>query len=157
MQTINAHVEHCAFTRGFNFLVKLFLNLGNRFFDARGMNTPVGNKFFQSQARNLAANGVKTRQNDHFGRIVNNKLDTRGIFQRPYISAFAPYYSRLHIVAGNGHNRNGYFRSVVGGATLNGERNKLFRFVLRLVLCRLLYIPYLQSYVVAGFVQNLLG
>ena len=152
-----ARFESCVVARFFNLIIELLAGFLNNFFYARGMNTPVGNKFFQSQARNLAANGVKTRQNDHFGRIVNNKLDTRGIFQRPYISAFAPYYSRLHIVAGNGHNRNGYFRSVVGGATLNGERNKLFRFVLRLVLCRLLYIPYLQSYVVAGFVQNLLG
>lgn len=121
------------------------------------MDPAVADEFFQRDPRHFAADGVKARKNDDFGRIVDNEFDTRGVFQRADISSFPSDNPRFHIVVGKRYDGYGDLRSVVARALLNGEADDLFRICVRLVLGLLLDVAHLQSHVVTGLVHNVFG
>ena len=121
------------------------------------MNSAVGNELFKRKSCNFAPYGVEARKNYNLGGVVDYKLDTRRILDCADISALAPDKSCFHIVARQLYDRDGNFRSVVGGTTLHGERNYFLRFVCCLVFCRLLDIPYLKRHVVTRLVNNFVG
>ena len=59
MQSVDAQVDGGAFSGFDNLVVELFFHFGHHFFDACGVDAPVGHQLVQSQAANLAANGVE--------------------------------------------------------------------------------------------------
>ena len=67
MQSVYAQVDGGALAYLEDFLVDLLLDLRHNLLDASGMYASVGHKLVQSQAANLASNGVEGADDDGFG------------------------------------------------------------------------------------------
>ena len=109
----------------FDLLFDLFLCFFNHFLDTGRMDTTVVDQFFQSNAGNLTAYGVKTGNNYRLRRIVNDQVNTGQSFQCPDISALTANDTAFHFIIRQGYYRNSSFCYVVGRTTLNRQRNDL--------------------------------
>lgn len=78
--------------------------------------------------------GSNPEKNDRFGGIVYDKIHAGSVFERAYITSFSADDPTFHIVVGKVDDRNGDFRGVIDGATLNRHRDDVLRFFVRLFL-----------------------
>ena len=136
VNAVDACLERRLFARFLDALVNFAPRLLDHLLNARGMNPPVLNEFFKRNARNLAAHGVKSREDDRLGRIVNDEIDARERFNRANISSLTPNDAPLHLIVRQGNDRDGRLRDMIRRAALNGNAQnlacRLIRFVLRL-------------------------
>ena len=82
------------------------LGLSDHLFDPGGMDSSVHDQFLKSDPRNLAADGIKSGNNDSFRRIVDNKIYTCHCLERADISALTSDDSPLHLITGKLHDRD---------------------------------------------------
>ena len=87
----------------FDLLFDLFLCFFNHFLDTGRMDTTVVDQFFQSNAGNLTAYGVKTGNNYRLRRIVNDQVNTGQSFQCPDISALTANDTAFHFIIRQGY------------------------------------------------------
>ena len=154
MQPENAHFVHGGFSRFADLYVDIARNFFYRFFDARRMNTPVGNEPFQRYPRDFSADGIEPGQYNHFRRIVDDKFDARGVFESADIAPLSADDAGFHIVAGERHHRYGEFGSLISRAFLNGKRNNLLRVDFRFVFGLLFHFANGFGCFAAGVVEN---
>src|SRR5207248_5528054 len=78
-----------------------FAGIVENFFDPRRMNAAVGDELVQRLAGNLAADRIETADDDHAGRVVDDDIDARDLFERADIPPFAADDPAFHFVARN--------------------------------------------------------
>ena len=61
MQTVDANFQNSGFSRFTNRGIDLFTRLLHHFLDARGMNAPVENQFFECDSSDLSTHRIKAR------------------------------------------------------------------------------------------------
>ena len=109
-------------------LFHLRLHLLDDFFDTRRMDAAVGNQPFDGLLGDLAAIGIEARQDDRAGRVIDDEIDARGLFERADVAPLAADDASLQIVARQIDDRHRRFDGVLGGAALNGLGDVLPRF-----------------------------
>ena len=129
-----AGFEHSLFA-GFSDLVfDFFFCLLNAFFNARGVDTAVGDELFNGQTGDFTAYRIKSRNDDGFRRIINDEINARRRFKGADIAALAADDAALHIVIGQIDNGNCRFSHMVSRATLNRQRDDITGFLFALFL-----------------------
>ena len=98
------------------------------------MDAAVGDELFKGQPRNLAAHGVKRRNGDRLGRVVDDEVDARDGLEGADIAALAADDAALHLIVRQRHNGNGGLGHMVRRAALNGGGDDLARQRVRVVL-----------------------
>ena len=162
MDSVNAGLDNGPFTLLLDGSVYLPAGLFDHFLNPGGMNPSVGNQPFQGDPGNLSADRVEAGQGDSLGGVVNNQINAGHGLDGPDITALAANDAALHFVVRQGHNRNGGFRHVIGGASLNGQGNDLAGLVVRVILCLLLDFHdfdrfFMNQFVFQFFQQIILG
>ena len=119
VQSVYAQID-CRPLAGLDDLfLDLLLHLGYDLFDTRRVDASVGHELVQREPGDFAANGIEARQDDRFGRVVDDDLDAGGCLQRPDITAFAADNAALHLVAVDIEDRDRVFDRRLGGHALN--------------------------------------
>ena len=108
------------------------------------MNTTVNNKFFKGDSCNLPSYGIKSRKNNRFRSIVDNKIDSGKCFKGADISSFTTDNTAFHLIIRKLDNRNRCFRNMVYGTALNGIGNDITALTVSLMLslCFCLFYHY---------------
>ena len=130
-----AHADFgCGFIRGFaHFGLHFESRLVDHVFDARRMNAAIGDEVRQSDATDLAAHRLETRNHHGFRRIVDDEIAAGKLLESADVAAFAPDDAAFEVFRRQRHNRNAAFRGLVDGATLNGQSEGFARVFLRIV------------------------
>ena len=89
------------------------------------MDAAVLDQLFQSQTGNLTADRVKARYGDGLGGVVDDQVAAGQSFDAADVAAFAADDASLHLVVGEGNDRDGDFAGVVSGTALNGGGDDL--------------------------------
>ena len=87
------------------------------------MDTAIGNQFFQSNAGDFTAYGIKARQDDRFRRIVDDEIDAGQRFNSPDIASFTADDAAFHFIVQQGNDRYCRFGDVVSSTALDGHGN----------------------------------
>ena len=112
------------------------------------VDSAVCDELFKRKSCNLTANGIKTRYRDRLRCIVDNKIDSRNRFKGSDISSLTSDYTALHLIVGQGNDRNGSVRTVICGAALNCRCNNFTSFLVCFILCFLLIFHNLDCFLV---------
>src|SRR5207247_518263 len=64
-------------------------------------------------------NRVETAEDHGFRRVIDDQVDPGRVFQGPDIPTFPTDDAALHLVAGNGHHRDGGLRGLLGSHALH--------------------------------------
>ena len=115
-------------------VVDLLASLLDHFLDAGGMDAAVHDELFQRDAGHLAANRIEAGDNDRLGRIVDDQIDAGRGFQGADVAALAADDAALHVIVGQGHDRHGGLRHLIGGTLLNGHGDDVARLFVALFL-----------------------
>ena len=131
-------------------MVDLAARLFDHILDAGRMDAAVGDELFKRQPRNLAAHGVKRRNGDRLGRVVDDEVDTRDRLEGADVAALAADDAALHLIVRQRHNGNGGLGHMVRRAALDGGGDDLPRQRIGVVLELLLDLLDLDG----GFVPH---
>ena len=109
--------------RGLAFLLDLrfhfALRLADHLFDPGGMDPSIYDQFLKSDPCHLAANRIKTGNNDSFGRIVNNKINACHRLESADISTLTADDPALHLITGKLHDRDRRLGNMICSAALD--------------------------------------
>ena len=125
MEAVDSEVNSRTFSRFYNLVVKLFLNLGNNLFNASRVYTSIGNKLVKSQSANLTTYRVKARNHDGFRCVVNNNLNATGSLKRPDVASLTTNNTSLHLIIIDMEDANRIFNCRLRSHALNGLYNDL--------------------------------
>ena len=114
-----AQVDSCALAHLENLLVDLLLYLCHHFLDASRVYAAVGYKLVQSQAANLASDGVESTDDDGFGGVVDDNLDAGSRLEGSDVAALATDDASLHLVVVDVEHRDGVLDSCLGSDALD--------------------------------------
>ena len=128
MNTVNACVNSGSFTRLLNGMFNLFAWFLIEFFDSCRVNSAICNEFFKRLTRYLTANGVKARNRNSLGRIVNNEVNACYRLKGAYVATLSADNSALHLIVGQCNNRNRCLCAVISRAALNCCCNDFSRY-----------------------------
>ena len=148
MYAVDACVNSGSFTCLLNGVFNLTLGFFVQLLDPCRVDSAVCNELFKRKSCDFTANGIKTRYRDRFGRIVDNKIDSRNRFKSSYISSLTTDYTTFHLIVGQGNDRNGGVRTVICGAALNCRCNNFTSFLVCFILCFLLVFHNLDRFLV---------
>ena len=116
---MQAKVKHRGFAGFFADLVDFLLGLAHDFFDARGMDSTVGDQRTDRQARDFAAYRVEARDGDGFGGVIDDDVDAGGGFERADVATFATDEAALQVVGRQLHHGHGALVDELTGVALN--------------------------------------
>ena len=105
----------------------LQLDLFDDFFDARRVDTAVGDEARDRLPGDLAPERIEARKDDGAGCVVDYELDAGGGFEGADVAALAADDASLEVVARQVDHRYGGLDGVLGGAALNGVGDDLLR------------------------------
>ncbi len=120
VQSVYAQVDGGALAGFDDFLLDLPAYLGHHLLDAGRVYAAVGDELVQGQAGDLAAHGVKSRQHDGLGGIVDDNLDAGGRLQGAYVAAFAADNAALDLVGVDVEDGDRVLDGSLGGDALDG-------------------------------------
>ncbi|MBQ5927826.1 MAG: hypothetical protein IIW96_01475, partial [Oscillibacter sp.] len=120
MQTVDAGLESGSLALGLDDGIDFLLSLCHHLLDVGGMDTAVGNEFFQSQAGDLAADGLEAGDGNGLGGIIDDQVHTGEGLDGADVAALAADDAALHLVIGQGNHADGHFSHLVGGTALDG-------------------------------------
>ena len=112
--------------------------------DPRRLDPAVLDELLQRHARRLATNRVEAAEDHGLGRVVDDQVDPRRRFERADVSAFPADDPTLHIVARQGEDAHRRLRRLLGGDTLDRDRDDLASALLPLLASSLLDLPDLR-------------
>ena len=99
IEPVNTDLECCAFARLLYARLDLALCLFHHLLDACGVDAPVGDQLFKSDARDLAPYRIKARKGYRLRCVVDDKLNAREGLELLNVSALASDYPALHVLA----------------------------------------------------------
>src|SRR5207253_2207859 len=79
----------------------------------------IDEEMIEGHPGHFAANRVETAEDDGLRGVVDDQVDPGGMFQRSDIPTFPTDDAALHLVAWNGHHRDGRLRGLFGGNPLH--------------------------------------
>ena len=85
------------------------------------MNPAVGDEGLQRDPPDLASHRVEAREDDGFGRVVDDEVDAGHLLERADVAAFSADDPALHVVARDVDDRDGRLGGVVGSDPLDGN------------------------------------
>ena len=112
--------------------VDFLLRLVDDFLDAARMDPAVGHQFLQRQPCHLAPDGIEARHHHRVGRVVNDHVHSRGELEGADVPPFAADDATLHLIVRQRHRGHRRLRRGIRRDTLDGERNDLLGFALRI-------------------------
>ncbi len=125
VQTHHARLERRCFAQALDMAFHIFMCFSHDLLDPAGVDPAVLDQFLERHLGDLAANAVKTCDDHHSRRVVDDQVDSRRFLERADVPPFAADDPPLHVVAGNVHRAHGHFRRVRGGISLNRRRQDL--------------------------------
>ena len=156
VDAMDADVEHRLLSGLLDDVVYLPLATANHLLDPPRMDAAVGDERFQRHARDFAADGVVTRDDHGLGGVVDDQIDAGGRLQGADVAAFAADDPTLHLVVGEGHDRNGALGHEVAGQPRDGERDHLLGLTVGLRPCLLFHDPDAPGRIVPRLLEHLL-
>ena len=132
-QARNAGIVGSLLTRLANDDVDLGPGLGHDFLDSAGMDAPVAHELHERNASDLATHRVEPGQHHGFGRVVDDQVDTRGLFEGPNVAPLTADDPALHLVAREMNHGHGVFGGVVRGDALHRGHDDVAGLVVGLV------------------------
>ena len=147
-------LEHGTLALGLDGGVDLFLGLGNHFLNTGRVDTAVLDQLLQGNAGHLAADGVKAGDGDGLGGVVNDQVAAGKGLDAADVAAFAADDAALHLVVGEGYDRDGDLACVVGGTALDGGGDDLSRLFVRFFLVLGLDLLDLHGHLVGHIVTD---
>src|SRR5258708_31691843 len=106
MDSMHADFDNRALAGLANRFLDLLLGFADNFFDTSRMNPAVREELLQGDPRYFAANRIVARDDDRFGRVVDNDIDAGGGLYRADIAALAADDPSLHLVVGQCEHRD---------------------------------------------------
>lgn len=125
---VNAQIEQNFFAFFVYLLLGFARYLLHDFFNTGGMNPSVRYEPFKRGFRDFFAHRIEARNNDRFGSIVNNDIDSRERFKGADIPPFAADDAPFHFVARQRYRRNRYITGRFGCNALNCRNENVARF-----------------------------
>src|ERR1043165_7282120 len=98
--------------------VHLFVDFGDDFLDAAGMNAAIEDEALHGFARDLAAVGIEAGEQDGSGRIINQDGDASGSFESANVAAFAANVAPFDFVALESDGGSRVFEAATGVTVL---------------------------------------
>ena len=120
--TNNADFAGSVFAGADNFFLNFAFCLGDSFLNGGGIDAAVFHETFKGVAGDLAANGVKAREDDHTRGVINQNVNTGGALEGLDVAAFFTDNATLHIVVGEFQGGDGAISSNFRGHTLHGGK-----------------------------------
>src|SRR5215212_6728193 len=124
--------------------------------DAGRVDAAVGDELLQSEAADLAPDGVEAGQQDRFGGVVDDQVDAGDRLEGADVAALSADDAALHVVRGQGEDRDGRLRGLLGGDPLDGQRDDLARAAVGLLPRLLLEVADQAHGVALGVLLDLL-
>src|SRR5919106_2671179 len=93
--------------------------------DAGRVDAPVGDELLEGEPADLAPDGVEAGQEHGLGGVVDDQVDAGDRLEGPDVAALAPDDQALHVVGGQGEDRDGRLRGLLGGDPLDGQGDDL--------------------------------
>ena len=134
--------EHRLLTRLPDVLVELDLGEVVHLLDARRMDAAVLDQLQQRHSRDLPANAVERREHDRVGRVVDDEVDAREMFERADVAALTPDDPPLHVVRRELDERDSRLRGRARRDPLQRVGDQVPRPALRLGLSFLLHLAH---------------
>ncbi len=107
-------------------LVHFLLGGFYNFFDSRGVNPSILNKFDKCKSGDFPSNIIESANHHNTRGVIDNYIDSGGFLKGPNVSSFAANNSAFYIVTWNIHGANGSFRSIFGSISLQGNCKNFF-------------------------------
>src|SRR5438046_1505753 len=106
MEILNPYFEGRSLAFFLECIGHLFLDLFHDVLDTSWMDASVRQQTLQRQPGDLTANGIKTRDNDRFWRVINDEIYACGRFEGTNIAPFTPNDTAFHFLARQRHHRD---------------------------------------------------
>src|SRR6266540_4929791 len=107
----------------------LLVNLRQRtlvhFLDTGGVDPAIRNELLQRQPGDLAPDRIEARQDHGLRSVVDDQVDTGECLEGSDVPALSPDDPALHVVGGQGKDRDGRLRSLLRGHPLDGDGHDL--------------------------------
>ena len=134
---VDTEVDAGAFTGLVDFLFDLFLGLGDHLFDTGGVDTAVGNQFFERTAGYFAAHGVEAGKEDGVWGIVDDDVHAGEVLKGTDVTTLASDDATFDVVVLDGEDGYSVFKGGFHSGSLYGFDNQFLGFecggVLRLI------------------------
>ena len=98
--TNNADFAGGVFAGADNFFLNFAFGFGDGFLNGSGIDATVFHEALKGIAGDLAADGVKAREDNHARGVVNQNINTGGALEGLDVAAFFTDDATLHIVVG---------------------------------------------------------
>ena len=125
---VDTEVDAGAFSGLVDFLFDLFLGLGDHLFDTGGVDTSVGDQFFEGTAGDFAAHGVEAGEEDGVRRVVNDDIDAGEVLEGADVTSFTADDAALDVVVFDGEDGDGVFEGGFHASALDGLDNQFLGF-----------------------------
>ena len=135
-------LEHRLLTGLPDVLVQLGLGEVVHLLDTRRMNPSVLDQLQQRHPRDLTTNAVERGEHDGIGRVVDDEVDAREMFERADVAALPPDDAPFHVVRLELDERDGRLRGCARRDPLQGVGDEVPRPALCLGLSFLLHLPH---------------
>ena len=155
VDSVDSDLKGRSLTRLLNGGVNLSLCLFNHLLDSRGMDSAVGDKLFKSKSCDLSLYGIKSRNGDSLGCVVDDKINAGERFDLLNVSSLATDDTSLHVLARKLYYRDSGLCDVVCRATLDCERYNVLCLFVRFFLEFLLKLDHSCGELVAGLLLDL--
>src|SRR4051812_13849060 len=95
------------------------------------MDSPILHEPFETDPRDLAANGIEAADDDDAGRVIDDDVNAGRLFEAADVPPLAADHSALHVVAGNRHGADSVIGSLLRCVALNRLQDDLPALFLR--------------------------
>ena len=103
----------------------------NQFLDTGWMNPTVLQEGLHGHPSNFPANRIKTREHNHFWRVINDDINTCQTFKGPNIAAFTPDNPPLHGIIWQVNRGHCLLSHILARNPLHGLGQKVFGCLVR--------------------------
>ena len=125
VQVVDAGIEGGLLAGLADALVHEVLGLLVQLLDASRVDATVGDEVLEGDAGRLAANRVKTGEDDGLGRVIDHEGDAGHLLEGADVAPLAADDAALEVVGGNVDGGDGDLSGLVGGAALDGGGDDL--------------------------------
>ncbi len=140
VQSMNAKVDGCAFSRLYDFVVELFLHLCHNFLDACRMDTTVAHQLVQSQATYLAADGVESRDYYCLWGVIDHYFHSACSLKSTDVSSLTADNASFHLIVIDMEHAYRVFYSRFCRCSLNGLYDNLLCLLVCIEFCLVHYL-----------------
>src|SRR5256714_2141825 len=109
----------------------------DHFFDATGMDAPIGDQFFERETGNLPPHRIEAGDDDGVRSVVDDHVDAGRQLERANVPAFATDDASLHFIIRQRDSRYRRLDALLRRNSLDSQRYDFLRFTFGVALGRL--------------------